>query len=129
MFPAWGFTWAYRDWVPHLHFLHLWVCVKEVLKFHGVDVLTTPDNHILGAAHNFAEALLIHHGDVSARKGQEWPLASASAHLLAHSFFNHLLSTYYVSCTALDPGGYSMNEIFPGTYSLMWEETNTIQYL
>lgn len=105
----------------HLHFLHLRVCVKEVLEFRGVDVLATPDDHILGAAHNFAEALLIHHGDVSARKGQEWPLTSASVGPLTHSFIKHLVSIYYVSRTVLNSGGYSMNKIFPGTYSLVWE--------
>lgn len=40
---------------------------------------------------------------------------------LPHSFIKHLLSIYYVSCTALNSGEYSMNKILPGTYGLVWE--------
>lgn len=35
--------------------------------------------------------------------------------------------TYSVSCTALDPGGHSMNKTYPGTHSLV-EETDKNKY-
>lgn len=79
---------SHLGWVPHLHFLNLWVCVKEVLELGGVDILAATDDHILRPAHNLAEALLIHRGDVSARKAQERPLTSASSGWLTHSLPN-----------------------------------------
>lgn len=107
--------------MSHLHILHLWVSVKEVLQLRRVDVLTTSDDHILGATHDPAEALLVHHSDVSARKAQELlsPLPHPAGSL--HSFSKQSLSTCYGSCTALDAGGHRMNKTFPGSYSLMEE--------
>lgn len=99
MSPALG---LYLGWVPHLHFLNLWVCVKEVLELGGVDILASTDDHILRAAHNLAEALLIHRSNVSVRKAQELSLTSASSgwlHSLTHSQIlrKHLLYVLHYS--------------------------------
>lgn len=42
---------------------------------------------------------------------------------LAHSLTKHFLGTDYVSHTAVNSGGYSMNKTFPGIYSLV-EDTD-----
>ena len=113
MSPALG---LYLGWVPYLHFLHLWVCVKEVLELGGVDILAATDDHILRAAHNLAEALLIHRGNVSVRKAQELPLTSASSGWLHSLTPKHLGNTYCMSYTTLDSGAYGTNKTLPGSY-------------
>lgn len=43
----------------HLDLLNLGMGVEELLKFCWIDVLSSPNNHVLAAPYNFAVAMLI----------------------------------------------------------------------
>lgn len=52
----------------HLDLLNLGMGVQELLKFCWVDVLSSPNNHVLATPYNFAVAVLIQAGEVPAMR-------------------------------------------------------------
>lgn len=60
----------------HLNLLNLGMGVEELLEFCWVDVLSSPNNHVLAPPYNFAVAMLIQARDVPAMTTPFWSCPS-----------------------------------------------------
>lgn len=60
----------------HLNLLNLGMGVEELLEFCWVDVLSSPNNHVLAAPYDFAVAVLVQARDVPAMTTPFWSCPS-----------------------------------------------------
>lgn len=67
-FPSPGTIAAHSSHLPpaHLDLLNLGMGVEKLLKFCWIDVLSSPNNHVLATAYNFAVAVFIQARNVPA---------------------------------------------------------------